>query len=150
MLLRIQAGDVSTPEIQSAAQVRIDGAVERMVREMFFAREAPLPGRVRGTSGFAEEFAARGPFDSEGRSLRQFDLERRLFRYPMSFLIYTEAFETLPDLVKEPFYRRVSEVLAGRDMSGDFDYMSAEEREAVLQILHETKPEFVTFTADTP
>lgn len=150
MLLRIQSGSIPTPEIQSAAQVRIDGAVERMVREMLFAREAPLPGRVQGTSGFAEEFAARGPFDSQGRSLRTFDLETRLFRYPMSFLVYSEAFETLPDLVKAPFYHRVREILEGRDVTGEFDSLTAEDREAVLQILLETKPEFAELTETAP
>jgi hypothetical protein len=145
MLLRIEAGGIPTPEIQSAAQVRIDGAVERLVRAMMFAREAPLPGTVRGTSGFTEEFQARGPFDAEGRSLREFDLERRLFAYPMSFLVYSEAFERLPRLVKEPFYRRVTEILDGRDVTGEFDHLSAEDREAVREILLETKPEFAAY-----
>ncbi len=145
MLLRIEAGGIPTPEIQSVAQVRIDGAVERLVRAMMFSREAPLPGTVRGTSGFTEEFEARGPFDAEGRSLRAFDLERRLLAYPMSFLVYSEAFERLPRLVKEPFYRRVTEILDGRDATGEFDHLSPEDRDAVRAILLETKPEFATY-----
>jgi len=44
---------------------------------LFFVDEAPLSARIQGTSGFAEKFAAMGPRDSKGRSLRQFDLERR-------------------------------------------------------------------------
>lgn len=149
MLRRIASGGIPTPEVQSAAQVRIDGAVERMVRAMMFSREAPLPGRVAGTSGFSEEFEARGPFDESGRSLRHFDLERRLFKYPMSFLIYSDAFETLPGLVKEPFYRRVVEVLEGRDMSGEFDHLDADDRAAIREILMATKPEFREFVGDT-
>ncbi|MEX2465869.1 MAG: hypothetical protein WD995_03100 [Gemmatimonadota bacterium] len=145
MLNRIRSGGIPAPEIQSAAQVRIDGAVERMARSMMFAREAPLPGRVAGTAGFAEEFEARGPFDDQGRSLRHFDLERRLFKYPMSFLIYSDAFATLPDLVKEPFYRRVIEVLEGRDLSGEFDHLDESDRSAIWEILEATKPEFLEF-----
>ncbi|MEX2473415.1 MAG: hypothetical protein WEA34_14595 [Gemmatimonadota bacterium] len=145
MLLRIEAGGIPTPEIQSVAQVRIDGAVERLVRAMMFAREAPLPGTVRGTSGFAEEFEARGPFDAAGRSLREFDLERRLFAYPMSFLVYSDAFERLPRLVKEPFYRRVAEILDGRDLTGEFDHLTPEDLGAVREILLETKPEFAAY-----
>lgn len=142
MLIRIRSGAVPVPPIQSAAQVRIDGAVERLVRAMMFSRESPLPGRVQGTAGFREDFEARGPFDANGRSLRQFDLERRLFRYPMSFLIYTEAFDVLPDFVKEPFYRRVVEILDGRDTSGEFEHMDAADRTAIREILLATKPEF--------
>lgn len=149
MLRRIASGDIPTPEIRSAAQVRIDGAVERMVRAMMFSREAPLPGRVTGTSGFSAEFESLGPFDQRGRSLRQFDLERRLFRYPMSFLIYSDAFETLPGLVKEPFYRRVVEVLDGRDRSGEFDHVDADDRAAVREILMTTKREFREFVEGT-
>lgn len=145
MLLRIESGGIPTPEIQSVSQVRIDGAVERLVRAMMFAREAPLPGTVRGTSGFTEEFEALGPFDAEGRSLRQFDLERRLFAYPMSFLIYSDAFERLPQLVKEPFYRRAAEILDGRDVTGEFDHLTPADREAVREILLETKPEFAAY-----
>jgi len=145
MLLRIKAGQAATPPIHSAAQVRIDGAVERLVRAMMFSREAPLAGRVQGTAGFAAEFEARGPFDAQGRSLRHFDLERRLFKYPMSFLIYTDAFTHLPDLVKEPFYMRVHEILEGMDPTGEFDHLGAADLRALRDILEETVPDYVMF-----
>ena len=149
MLRRIDSGGIPSPEVQSAAQVRIDGAVERMVRAMMFSRESPLPGRVVGTSGFTEEFEERGPLDESGRSLRHFDLEGRLFKYPMSFLIYSEAFETLPGLIKDPFYHRVVEVLEGRDATGEFDHLDADDRAAIREILMATKPEFRAFVEAT-
>ena len=149
MLRQIDSGGMPAPDVQSAAQVRIDGAVERMVRAMLFSRESPLPGRVVGTSGFREEFEELGPSDERGRSLRDFDLERRLFKYPMSFLIYSEAFETLPGLVKDPFYRRVVEVLEGRDVTGEFDHLDADDRAAIHEILMATKPEFRAFVGAT-
>lgn len=142
VLRRIDAGQMPMPPIASMFQVRIDGAVERLVRGMLFSREAPLPGPVRGTSGFAEEFQARGPFDAQGRSLRQLDLERRLFRFPMSFLVYSEAFDALPGFVKDAFYARVHEVLEGRDQTGDFDHLDEADRQAIGEILTATKPEF--------
>jgi len=149
ILARVRAGSMPTPDIQSAAQVRIDGAVERLLRAMMFSREALLPGLVEGTAGFRSEFEARGPFDADGRSLREFDLERRLFRYPMSFLIYSDAFRTLPDLIKEPFFRRVQEVLDGRDPTGDFEHLDGADRVAIREILEETLPEFDAFTSGT-
>ena len=63
-----------------------------VVDYMLFVDEAPLDG-ITGTSGFAERFGALGPRDSKGRSLRDLDLQRRLFRYPCSYMIYSEAFE---------------------------------------------------------
>src|SRR5262249_16182412 len=56
----------------------VRSASAELVDYLLFVDEAPLPGKVAGTSGFAEMFAALGPFDAKGRSLRQFDLERRM------------------------------------------------------------------------
>lgn len=126
-----------------ATEIKIDGAVDRLVREMFFSREAPLGGRVTGTSGFAEEFVALGPRDRQGRSLRDFNLETRLFEYPLSFLIYTEAFDALPELVKRRVYGRLDGVLDGTDASGDFEHLTEAQRRAIREILLETKPDFV-------
>jgi len=52
--------------------------VKELVDYLLFVDERPLPGKVQGSSGFAESFAALGPVDRKGRSLRQLDLERRL------------------------------------------------------------------------
>ena len=39
--------------------------------------------------------SARGPRDRRGRSLYQLDLDRRLLKYPCSYLIYSPAFDAL-------------------------------------------------------
>src|SRR5205807_1429575 len=70
---------------------RIRHAGDDLVKGLLFSEEAELARKVAGTSGFAAEFAARGPFDERGRSLRQFDLTTRLFKYPCSYLIYSDA-----------------------------------------------------------
>jgi hypothetical protein len=53
---------------------------QELVDYMLFVDEALLANKIEGTSGFAENFSAEGPHDSQGRSLRQLDLERRLMR----------------------------------------------------------------------
>src|SRR5262249_15439339 len=78
----------------------VAGAADRLLRAMLFANESAYSGRVTGTSAFEREFAAGGPRDAKGRSLREFDLERRLFKYPLSYLVYSEAFDSLPQDVK--------------------------------------------------
>ena len=96
-----------------------------------FVDEAPLPGEIQAASSFAEKFAALGPADSKGRSLRQFDLEHRLMRYPCSYMIYSPAFDALPPEAKKLIYARIFEVLSNRFSSAD--------RQAVIEILRETK-----------
>lgn len=119
---------------------RIKNAGEPVVQYLLFCEEAQLTDPIKGTSGFAEEFAKRGPRDSKGRSLRDFDLKRRMFAYPCSYVIYTEAFDALPAPVKDYVLRRLWEVLSGKDASKEFAHLSAEDRRAVLEILRATKP----------
>ena len=74
---------------------------------MFFGEETKLTSPIKGTSGFTEYFEKLGPRDSIGRSLRDLDLQTRMFRYPCSFLIYSEAFDSMPQVVKDRLYRRM-------------------------------------------
>jgi hypothetical protein len=76
------------------------------------------------------------------------DLTRRLFRYPMSFLIYSEGFDALAVEAKDRVFRRVWEVLAGVDRSGDFDHVSVMDRSAILEILRDTHEEFAGWLAE--
>jgi hypothetical protein len=115
---------------------------EALVKAMLFAGAVPLTAPVKGTSNFAAEFSGQGPRDSRGRSLRDFDLQTRLFRYPLSYLIYGKSFNALPAGVKTYVYRRLREILSGEDKSKDFAYLSAADRTSILEILRATKPDF--------
>jgi len=133
--------------VGEGARVRIETAGERLVRAMLFVKEAPLAQPVSGTSRFAAEFARRGTRDQKGRSLRDLDLTRRLFRYPLSYLIYSESFDAMPAPVRTYVYRRLREVLSGQDDRPEFAHLSPADRDAVREILEETKPEFTTTRA---
>lgn len=89
-------------------------AVDELVDYALFANESPLTAPVRGTTKFAERFEAQGPFDSQHRSLRQLDLERRLLKYGCSYMIYSAAFTSLPADTKQAAYSRVLTRLAAR------------------------------------
>ena len=127
-----------------AIRQRISNAVEILLRAMLFTDESRLEAPVRGTSSFAVEFAALGPKDAAGRSLRDLDLNRRLFRYPCSYLIYSEAFDALPEPALGYFYRRLWEILNGQNTNQDnhdaFESLTKSDREAILSILQQTKP----------
>ena len=120
---------------------RFSSAAESVVKGLLFCDEARLTDTVAGTSGFASEFSARGPLDSNGRSLRQFDLRTRMFRYPCSFLIYSDAFAALPVGVKSRVWRRLEEIVSGEDTSARFDHITAEDRKAIREILRDTHRE---------
>lgn len=119
--------------------VRLRSACEPLVEALLFSGEAPLGGDVRGSTSFAQQFEALGPRDAQGRSLRQFDLHERLFKYPCSYLIYSEQFEGLPDVAKAYIYRRLWQILTGRDDSPAFAQLSDGQRDAIYQILIQTK-----------
>ncbi len=102
--------------------------IEEVARYMLFLDEVPLRETIHGVSAFTEIFPKRGPRDRSGRSLRDFDLERRLFRYPLSYMVYSRHFDGLPTAVRERLCRRLYELLPG------------EERQAILEILRDTKP----------
>jgi hypothetical protein len=122
-------------------RLRVEGAAERLLRAMLFAREAALPGAVAGTSAFAATFAAAGPRDRRGRSLRDLDLEHRVFRYPLSYLIYSDSFGALPPAVKGYVYRRLREILEGGGAPRDLAHLTAADRVAIREILADTKPD---------
>jgi hypothetical protein len=118
---------------------------------MLFSGAAPLKEPVKGTSSFTADFPAMGPKDNHGRSLRDFDLTSRLFKYPLSYMIYSKAFDALPDHVKQYVYGRLTEVLTGKDKSKDFAHLSAGDRTAILDIVRDTKTEFTrTNLRDAP
>jgi hypothetical protein len=125
--------------LDAAARDRINGEIEEMVGYMLFVDAEPLKDPVKGVSTFNKTFAERGPRDAKGRSLRDFDLEKRLFRYPLSYLIYSAAFDGMPEVVRERVYQRLHEVLTGKDKSQIFAGISPADRSAVLDIVRATK-----------
>jgi hypothetical protein len=118
----------------------IDDAVEYLL----FAGEVKLEP-VRGTSGFAEMFSNLGPHDPSGRSLRQLQLDGRLMRYPLSYLIYSSAFDGLPTEARDAMYRRLWDVLSSAAPSARYSHLSAEDRAAIVEILIATKPGLPTY-----
>jgi len=129
----------------AATRNQINYEIDEMVKYMLFADEAPLTAPVAGVSTFSKTFPQRGPRDSQGRSLRDFDLKTRLFRYPLSYMIYSAAFDGMPDSVRERVYQRLYDVLSGKDSGKDFARLSSADRAAVLAILKETKKNLPTY-----
>jgi len=118
---------------------RTANATESVLRALLFSGEARLTDPISGSAAFVSAFAAPGPRDPRGRSLRELDLKRRLFRYPCSYLIHTEAFAALPAALEERLSARLGEVLTGKDQSPAFIHLSGADRAAIRGILVGTK-----------
>jgi len=121
------------------AERDLDGAVRDLVDYMLFVDAAPLGAPIAGASTFTQTFAARGPRDATGRSLREFDLRTKLFRYPVSYMIYSELFDALPRAIRERVYLRLHDVLTGDDAGARYERLSAADRKAALEIIAATK-----------
>ena len=128
-------------EWSASIRRRIHGPAEVLVRSLFMLDEHLLAAPVAGTSGFAEEYSARGPRDRQRRSLYELELSRRLYRYRFSPLIYSEQFAGLPPEASDYIYQRLQDVLTGRDRGTDFATVSDAERAAILAILRDTLPD---------
>ncbi len=120
-------------------------AAEAALKYMLFVDEARLTAPVKGTSDFARWFTQQGPNDKQGRSLRQFDLQGRLFKFPCSFMIYSPAFDSLPAEARKHLYRRLWDILSGEDASADFQKLSPIARKAVREILNDTKQDLPSY-----
>jgi hypothetical protein len=113
--------------------------VNGFLRFLLFTEEAPLTAPVSGDPQYLRDFIALALRDSRGRSLRDFDLKTRMFRYPCSYLIYSEAFDQIPAEMRDHLLQRLHAILTGEDPDPQFAKLTASDRQAILEILRETK-----------
>ncbi|MEP7271207.1 MAG: hypothetical protein ABI882_06860 [Acidobacteriota bacterium] len=130
----------SNDEMTDSTRRRIRHAAEDLVCYLLFAGEATWQSPISGTTSFAREFAVQGPRDKQGRSLRDLDLKQRLFRYPCSYLIYSEAVDALPGPALDELYKQLWLALTGETKDKELAAIPAVDRRAVLDILRQTKP----------
>lgn len=124
----------------AAFRDRLDFLANEVAAYMLFADEAKIHDPITGVSPFTKTFPGRGPRDKQGRSLRDFDLQTRLFKYPLSYIIYGAQFDALPDAAKAEIYRKLFDVLTGKDSSPRYARLSTQDRQAILDIVRDTKP----------
>ncbi len=130
---------------------RIQSAGDDLVEALLLVDEAKLTAPIRGTSGYAEKFSGLGPFDSQGHCLRELDLQQRLFKYPCSYLIYSQAFDELPSKMRDYVWKRLWDVLVQQVDDKRFAHLSKQDRRAIADILRATKvdlPKYWTEVTD--
>jgi len=123
----------------------LDQCAESLVRYLLFADEVPLPaGGVAGDPLFKQAFLRERRTAAGGISLKDFDLETRLFRYRCSYLIYSALFENLPAAVSKEVNKKLRAALDERNADVNYAYLPRPERQAIRRILRETLPAFAS------
>jgi hypothetical protein len=124
--------------------------VNAFLRYLLFTEEIPLSAPVKGDPQYAADFVATALRDAKGRSLRDLDLKTRMFRYPCSYLIYSDAFDHIPAVMRDHLLQRLHGILTGQDPDPQFAGIAAEDRQAVLEILRATKPNLPAYWRNGP
>jgi hypothetical protein len=134
--------EVGSEQLSEETRKAIDDAVEPLVRTLLFADETKLTAPVSGDPRFIEQFMSRAIQDPSGRSLRDLDRRSRMFRYPLSYVVYSPAFDVLPRAAREAVYRRIAALLRGSQNDALVARLRPDERAAIVEILAATKKEF--------
>lgn len=134
------------PRYDEAAQARIlRKRAHEIVERLLFSGEYALKDKVAGSAAFQTAFQRNRRVSPDGRSLKDFNLQTRLFEYRCSYMIYSASFQGLPEALKKAVYEDLDRVLSHAGAEDDFDHLPAEERQAIRQILLATDPGAQTF-----
>ncbi len=146
--LQRELGEAVSAEPVGTALRVLNSETERILEALLFREEAPLPaGGIQGAGDFDRAFVVNRRPDGQGRSLKDLDLKTRLFSYRCSYLIYSEAFDSLPEILQRSVLRRVDEVLTAPEPPPAYAHLAADERRAIHEILLATKPAFARVAA---
>lgn len=137
--LRKELGEPEEKNPVGTARRIIDHSADDIVEALFFKDEAALPdGGIEGDESFQTAFSARAARASDGRSLKDMQLNTRLFKYRCSYMVHSITFQHLTPPLKETVIARMKQILSGTDSSGQFDYLSESERRHIWCILTDT------------
>ncbi|MDB4722026.1 hypothetical protein OAF65_09935 [Verrucomicrobiales bacterium] len=137
--------EVSDQKKVTNLNVLLKEVTESIVSELLFKEEFPLGGKVVDTSQagkFVTEFKAKGKTDSMGRSLRDLDLQGRLFKYRCSYMIYSKSFSAFPEILKNSVLNRIKEIMTSESPQLGYEYLEVEEKRAIFDILSGTFADF--------
>lgn len=138
--LRRELGEKNPNALSETTRTLLEHQADRIVRRLLFADEFQMVDNgVEGDDSFQTAFAKNQRESSEGRSLKDFRLYERIFKYRCSYLIYSSVFDNQPVPLREAVYRRLHQVLSAPITPQGYEYLSESERKRIFQILVETK-----------
>jgi len=129
---------LSDGKLTAAQSQELDGQAHILTRYLLFADEAPLPpGGIKPDPTYRADFLANRRRNAEGASLKDLDLETRMFKYRCSYMIYSPAFQGLPSVLKARIYSLMRKALT-TNADSEFAYLVTSEKQAIRSILKST------------
>jgi hypothetical protein len=133
--------EVMTEPTYESTRHAFESASQRVLDALLFKDEAALPKTgVQGQPQFQEDFSRKGIRDAAGRSLREFDLKTRIFKYRCSYLIHSASFDQLQPTLRRQVLERLARIVTNASAEPRYAYLEAGERKAILEIVSATIP----------
>lgn len=137
--LQKELGEPVTQEPTGTAERIINHAVEDVLDAILFKDEAALPeGGIEGSMEFQEAFTNSAPLSKEGRSLKDFQLLDRLFKYRCSYMVYSITFQHFTPVLKTRVLKELKSVLTADTAPERYAYLTDSERRNIDKILTDT------------
>lgn len=131
-------GEPFKPEENETLQRIIASNAGKIVRHLLYCNEIELTEPISGTNAFIDQFRANRKEDTHGRSLKDFDLQTRMFKYRCSYMVYSLAFDQMADDLKDAVLVKLRDVLEGRGDPDVYGHLDEAERKTILSILEVT------------
>ncbi|MBK1876194.1 hypothetical protein [Pelagicoccus mobilis] len=121
---------------------RIKHTADELLSYLFFTDEARIPRIDLAPSNFAQAFQDDRPADPHGRSLYQLRMNRRMFRYQLSYLVYSQAMLQLPTEAQDYLWPELKRILNSDVNESGYTHISQNQKRDILEILLATHPRF--------
>jgi len=129
----------SIDEKNSSSMRTAKRSTEEIVESLLFCHEAEIEGYgIEGDEAFEKAFTAQAKLSKSGKHLRKLRLYGRLFKYRCSYMIHSEAFLALPELIRKLTFQRIHEILTAESAPKGYEHLKSKEKKAILEILLET------------
>jgi len=130
---------LSPEKLTPAQEAELNEQAHIVVRYLLFADEVPLPpGGVEPDITYRDAFLANRRSTPEGLSLKDLELNTRLFKHRCSYMIYSPVFDGLPVELKTHIYVQLGTALSDKNNGKEFAYLPAAEKKAIRRILAAT------------
>ena len=116
-------------------------AVQDLIDHLLFRKAAPLPEGIVSNADFKGSFPRGAPRTRSGHSLKDLQLRDRILARRCSYLVYSESFRALPEVLKVRIFERLRTALRSTDPKERYAYLPAAERQQIYDILLETHPD---------
>ncbi len=116
----------------------LDEQARIVARYLLFADEAPLLPGMKVDAAFKADFLKTRRAIAGGASLKDFDLQTRLFRNRCSYMIYNPVFTALPAELKQRIFAQLRVALDTTKPSVEYAYLPAAEKQTIRTILKST------------